>query len=462
MGSVKEEAIEQTKAIYETFLEKTRTWIHFARETWPLMLLLVTLVAVALWYAKPAPPSTVIMGTGSKGGSYEVITAEYVKFFAKNGVKLELVETPGAEENIARLVNPRDPLQAAFVQSGLVTKKDSENLLSLGSIGFEPVWLFYNNDKFDQKNLKLRHLLEHTIAIGEKGSGTHRQALQILELNGFTVTENFKEIPSDEGVKAFFNGEVDAIFIVDGIESENVQLLIKHPNISISNTIHAAAYTRLAPYFHELTIPQGALSLVRDFPPQDTKLIATTTNLIVDKNMHPAIQLLFLQAAEKINGGRTFFSLYGQFPAFMESTVTESVIAKHFYEKGNPVMMNYLPFWLAEFIDRMFFLLLPLFAFAYPILQSMPSYRLGRAQSRINEVYGALKFFEGELASDYDPNQTKNYMSKIDEIDMRAKGLRIPRSLSGEYYSLRTNIDFVRNMIERLNFERLNSGNENF
>jgi hypothetical protein len=199
-----------------------------------------------------------------------------------------------------------------------------------------------------------------------------------------------------------------------------------------------------------------------DFPPQDTKMIAPTTNLLVDKNMHPAIQLLFLQAAEKINGGRTFFSLYGQFPAFMESTVPESVIAKHFYKKGNPVMMNYLPFWLAEFIDRMFFLLLPLFAFAYPILQSMPSYRLGRAQSRINEVYGALKFFEGELASDYDPKQTKNYMSKIDEIDMRAKGLRIPRSLSGEYYSLRTNIDFVRNMIERLNFERLNSGNENF
>jgi len=317
MGSIKEDAIEQTKALYETFLEKTRNWIQFAHETWPLLTLLLALVLVGLWFAKPAPPSTVVMATGSKGGSYEAITAEYVRFFAKNGVKLELVETPGAEENVARLLNPKDPIQAAFVQSGLVSKENSKNLLSLGSIGFEPVWFFYNNDKFDLKNKRSKDLLAQTIAIGEKGSGTYHQALYILELNGFPLSENFKAIPTKEGVKAFLNGEVSSIFIVDGIESENVQFLIKQPNISIANFVHAAAYTRLAPYFHEITIPQGGLSLERDFPPQDINMIAPTTNLLVHKNMHPAIQLLFVQAAKKINGGRTFFSHYGQFPAFM-------------------------------------------------------------------------------------------------------------------------------------------------
>ena len=454
MGSIKEDAIEQTKALYETLFEKARTWIQFVRETWPLLILLLILILVALWFAKPAPPSTVVMGTGSKGGSYEVITAEYVKFFAQNGVKLELVETPGAEENIARLINPRDPLQAAFVQAGLVTKENSGNLLSLGSVGFEPVWFFYHNDKFDSFHLDYKNLIQQPMAIGEKGSGTYRQAMHILELNGFPMNDNLKALPSKEGVKAFMNGEVSSIFIVDGIESENVQLLINQPNVSIANFRHAAAYTRLAPYFHEIMIPQGALSLERDFPPEDIKMIAPTTHLLIDKNMHPAIQLLFLQAAQKINGGRTFFSHYGQFPNFMESTVQESEIAKHFYEKGTPMMMNYLPFWLAEFFDRMFLLLLPLFAFTYPILQSMPSYRLSRAQSRINEVYGSLKFFEEELASDYDSDQTKDYINTIDQIDQRARGLRVPKSLSGEYYSLRTNIDFVRNMIERLNSGR--------
>ena len=183
-------------------------------------------------------------------------------------------------------------------------------------------------------------------------------------------------------------------------------------------------------------------------------MIAPTTHLLIDKNMHPAIQLLFLQAAQKINGGRTFFSKYGQFPAFMESTVPESTVAKEFYEKGTPFLMNYLPFWLAEFIDRLFILILPLFAFAYPLLKTMPGYRLTRARTRINEVYGSLKFFEEELTSSYDSSKNKTYVETIDQIDLRAKSLRVPKALSSEYYSLRTNIDFVRNMIVRLNTGR--------
>lgn len=451
MGSVKEEVIEQSKALYETVLEEIQDGIQFVRETWPLILLLLSLVSAALWFAKPAPPTSVLMGTGSKGGSYETITAEYVKFFAKNGVKLELIETPGAEENIARLANSKDPLQAAFVQGGLVTTENSKNLLSLGSVGFEPVWFFYRNDKFDLKDLQTKDFLEQPIAIGEIGSGTHRQALHILELNGYPLRSNLKALPSNEGVQAFIKGEVSSIFIVDGIESVNVQLLLKQPNISIANFDRAAAYTRLMPYFHELVIPQGAINLEKNFPANDTKMIAPTTHLLIDKNMHPAIQLLFLQAAEKINGGRSFFSKYGQFPAFMESTVPESPVAKHFYEKGTPFLMHYLPFWLAEFIDRMFILLLPLFAFAYPVLKTMPGYRLSRAKSRINEVYGSLKFFEADLVSSYDSNQTGSYIKKIDEIDQQAKSLRVPKALSADYYSLRTNIDFVRNMISRLN-----------
>jgi TRAP-type uncharacterized transport system substrate-binding protein len=454
MSSLKEEILEQSNALYETVLEEIRRWVQYIRETWPLLLLLLALISVALWFAKPAPPDSVLMGTGSKGGSYEMITAEYVKFFAKNGVRLELTETPGAEENIARLSNPKDPLQAAFVQAGLVTNENSKNLLSLGSIGFEPVWFFYRNDKFNFKNLQTKEFLQQPIAIGEVGSGTHRQALHILELNGYTMNDNFKAIPSNEGVQAFIEGKVSSIFIVDGIESENVQRLLKLPNISIGNFDRAAAYTRLMPYFHEISIPQGALNLQQNFPPTDTKMIAPTTHLLIDKNMHPAIQLLFLQAAQKINGGRTFFSKYGQFPAFMESTVPESTVAKEFYEKGTPFLMNYLPFWLAEFIDRLFILILPLFAFAYPLLKTMPGYRLTRARTRINEVYGSLKFFEEELTSSYDPSKNKTYVETIDQIDLRAKSLRVPKTLSSEYYSLRTNIDFVRNMIVRLNTGR--------
>jgi hypothetical protein len=108
-----------------------------------------------------------------------------------------------------------------------------------------------------------------------------------------------------------------------------------------------------------------------------------------------------------------------------------------------------MPFWLAEFLDRMLILLLPLVAFAYPIMRSMPGYRANRIRSRIKEVYGALKLFEQELEDHFDPSQQEAYLQKIDELDKKAQNLRVPRSLMSEYYTLRTTIDFVRNLIGR-------------
>ena len=451
MASFKQEIREYGQAICETVTEEFRNWAQFFRETWPLLALLAAAVGVALWFAKPAPPGQVLMGTGSQGGSYELITQEYVKFFASHGVTLKLVTTPGAEENIARLSNPNDPLQAALVQSGLVTEENSKGLLSLGSIAYEPIWFFYRKDKFAPVHQLSKELLEFPMAIGEPGSGTHRQAMHLLMLNGFDQdNQHLKSLPSNKGVEAFINGEVDGVFLVDGFESANVQKMLQQENASLANFERAAAYTHLMPFFHQLLIPQGAFNLQRNSPPQDLKVVAPSTNLLIDKNMHPAIQLLFLQAAQKINGKRSFFSEYGEFPKFIESIVPESDVAKRFYEKGSPWLMNFLPFWLAEFIDRLFILLLPLFAFAYPLLNTMPSYRLNRARSRINEVYGALKFFEQDIAANYDDTLHQTYLGKLAAIEQLAQTLRVPQSLVSDYYSLRTNIDFVRMTINRL------------
>jgi hypothetical protein len=221
--------------------------------------------------------------------------------------------------------------------------------------------------------------------------------------------------------------------------------MINDPQARLANITRAEAFARLLPIYHVLSIPEGSLDLARNEPSETIKTIAPTTNLIIDPNMHPAIQLLFLQAAEKINGGRSFFVRYGEFPSYKESIIEESEVAKSFYKTGAPKLLNYMPFWLAEFLDRMLILLLPLGAFAYPIMKSLPGYRL----SRINEVYGALKLFEQELETNFDPTQQGAYLQKIDELDRKAQNLSVPRSLMGEYYSLRSTINFVRNLIDR-------------
>jgi len=451
MDSFKNEVRDYVVATYETLRDELQSCWQFAREAWLLIVLLLAAIGTVIWLAKPAPPTHVLMASGAAGGLYEDLAKKYVDFFKKNGVTLELVSTKGAEDNINRLKNRSDRLQAAFIQGGLLTSRDqAKGLLSLGSIGFEPMWIFYRKEMFPVDDLQHRYaFMTKPMAIGAPGSGTYLHATRLLQLNHLELAENFKTLSNEDAVEAFKNGTVDSVVMVDGFESKNVQEMFKDPNVRLAGFTRAEAFARLLPIYHVLSIPEGSLDLLRNEPPKTIQTIAPTTNLVIDPNMHPAIQLLFLQAAEKINGGRSFFASYGEFPKYKESVIEESEIAKSFYKNGAPKLMEYMPFWLAEFLDRMLILLLPLGAFAYPLIKSMPVYRLSRARSRINEVYGALKLFEQQLETDYDPSQHDEYLKTIDELDERAQKLRVPRSIVSDYYTLRTTIDFVRNRIER-------------
>ena len=451
MDSFKHEVRDHVVAVYETIRDELKTWWQFACEAWVLILLLIVAISTVIWLAKPAPPKHVLMATGVQGGSYEKMAKQYAEFFKKNGVTLELVPTLGAEDNINRLKNKDDGLQAAFIQGGVLTsRQQAKGLLSLGSIGYEPLWIFYRRSMFHIDDLKHRYdFLDHPVAIGAPGSGTYLHALRLLELTQLKLNDNFKTLSNEDAVKAFKNGKVDVVLMVDGIESKNVQAMINDPQARLGNFTRAEAFARLMPIYHVLSIPEGSLDLARDEPSKTIKTIAPTTNLVIDPRMHPAIQLLFLQAAEKINGGRSFFARYGEFPSYKESVIEESDVAKSFYKNGPPKLLEYMPFWLAEFLHRMGILLLPLVAFAYPIIKSMPGYRMNRIRSRLNEVYGALKLFEQELENNFDPTQQEAYLKKIDELDKKAQNLRVSRGLMSEYYTLRTTIDFVRNLIER-------------
>ena len=175
------------------------------------------------------------MATGAAGGEYEDLAKKYAEFFKKNGVTLELVPTKGAEENIKRLKDRDDRLQAAFIQGGLLTSREqAKGLLSLGSIGYEPMWIFYRKEMFPVDHLEHRYaFLVHQLAIGAPGSGTFLHATRLLQLDHIKLTDNFKMLSNEEAVEAFKNGLVDAVVMVDGLESKNVQAMLKNPHARV-------------------------------------------------------------------------------------------------------------------------------------------------------------------------------------------------------------------------------------
>ena len=455
MGSFKKDVHETVLGITETAQEKWSDFVQFLQETWLLLVFLLIVLMGIWWYADPPPPRHVIMATGSPGGSYEAMGQKYAEFFASKGVVLELVPTNGAQENLQRLSDRNDPVQAAFVQAGVVRPNHVTGIQSLGAIGYDPIWFFYSGSEVKQSDFEVlqkhaKYFTNRKISIGVEGSGTHAQAMRILKATGLDQANiQMLNLPGGEAVKALKNGDIDGAFIVDAFVAPNIQELLSDPKLHLVSFRRAEALTKLIPYLQILEVPEGAFSLERNFPNENLKLVATTTNLLIDDRMHPAIQFLFLEAARQINGAESFFAKRGEFPSFKDSLLPESPVALHFERNRYPLITAYFPFWLAELFNRLVFILLPFLVVAYPALQALPSFRKRRMLNKINRLYGELKDFEKELLTEFHQDKHDEYLKRLDLLEYQALNIEVSKRLSGDYYTLRSTIDFVRNCLNR-------------
>ena len=450
MGTFQEDVKDQIVAIRETIAESVRDVVTFVSETWPALLLLLTLLLVALWMADPAPPRHVWVATGPEGSSNQYLGKKYAAYFAERGITMHLVSTEGSVENVKRLQDRNDPVMAGFVMAG-AAEKHAPGIETLGSINYQPLWCFYRSDvPIDSPQERIRRLLTGSLNIGTPNSGTHMLVTQVLTMTGVdTSATRFAQLADDVAIESVNKGTLEGMCLVDTYESPNVQKLLKLSGLQLMAFNRADAYTRLVSSIETVMVPEGGLNLAANRPAVPAPLIATTTEIVIDDRLHPAIQTLFLMAARDVNGKQSFFSQEGEFPAFKDSRLQRSPEAMVFYEKGTPFLMEFVPFWLAEFIRRLVLTLLPFLAVAYPVIRSMPNYHKNRVRSRINRMYGALKFFEQSLLEHYDPEQKPQYLAQLDAMERDALTMKVPKSVAGDYYTLRSSIDFVRNCLLR-------------
>jgi TRAP-type uncharacterized transport system substrate-binding protein len=454
MGSIKQDIKESCLGIYETALEKGDDFLQFLREAWLILLILLFGLIGVWWYADPPPPRRVVIATGPPGGVNEILGKKYVAFFEKKGIVLELLSTKGSAENIAHLVDRKDPVQAAFVQAGTFNHHDAPGVESLGAIAYLPIWFFYRGPELKQQdfqNMKTtsQYFLRSRLSVGQKGSASYAQTMLLLKANGFDEGPNFVHLSNLQSAEALEKGEIDAAIIVEGYDAPVVQKLLADPNLHLAGFPRAKALIRVMPYLHILDVPMGGFSLGRNFPATDITLLASTTNLLIDDKMHPALQFLFLEAAREINGKASFFARQGEFPSFKNLALPESPVALHYEKNSSPLLMLYFPFWLAELIDRLAFVFLPFLALSYPVLLMLPGYRNKRMQRKIAALYTTLRMYEEELTENFSPEVRDVYLKKLDLLEYEALKIQVPRSLISSYYSLRTSIDFVRSCLNR-------------
>ena len=148
----------------------------FATAWWIFLIAGIGFV-VAFQFVEPAPPRHVIMTSGGESGAYYHFAKRYEAILARAGITLEVRTSEGSVQNLERLRSGE--AQVGFIQGGVVEQPDNadidqepENygLLSLGSVFYEPVWVFYRGETIE----RLSDLQGKRIAIGQEGSGVRQ------------------------------------------------------------------------------------------------------------------------------------------------------------------------------------------------------------------------------------------------------------------------------------------------
>jgi len=415
----------------------------------PSLLVVLIVFWIAYHVVQPAPPNTIVMTTGVEGRTYAALSERYKQILARSSVRLELYPSSGAIENFRRLKDKSLAVDVGFVQGGTSSSADAPNLLSLGSISYNPLWVFYRGaetlDDFSQLKGK-------RITIGAEGSGVRKFSLELLKATNATDPPTVLfDLADAASIKALKEGQIDVIITIGTADNIFVQELLHSQGAKLMSLSQAEAYTRLFPALSHVILPKGIVNLAKRFPPSDVHLLAVTTNLIVRDTMHPALMYLLLDAAVEIQGGPGWVHKAGEFPSPKVQDFPLSDQAERFYKTGPPFLLNYLPFWVAVFFDRIIKILIPVFVVLLPLVRIIPWVYSWRNRSKFYRWYGELKYLELEVSEHPHSERIADYYAKLEQIEASVNKVDVPLAFYNELYTLREHIEMVRKKVIGLN-----------
>lgn len=422
---------------------KNLAWSDLALASLPFVLLGAVVVGLVIAFANPAPPSSITITAGPRDSSFMQMANAYRTILARSGIKLNVLESEGSEQNLDRLLDPTQHVDLGFVQGGVTDGKAVNSLMSLGSVAYLPMVVFYRGAGLDQ----LAQLEGKRVAIGREGSGTHSLALKLLHANGIAPggTTELLAWDGQQAATELIAGRVDAVMLSGDSTTRALMLhVLSMPGISVLNFGEAAAYTRLFPFLEDITFPPGVLDLRRRVPSETVHLVGPTVQVVARDTLHPAISDLLMEAEREVNGAPGLLQRAGEFPGLQRRDFRISDDAARYQKLGKSFLYRILPFWVASAVDRLIVVLLPLAVVVIPALRAIPGLYRWRIRSRIYRYYGALIAIEREALAKPSAAKKRELLGDLDEIEQSLNTLRMPLAHADAFYVLREHIGFVR------------------
>ena len=421
----------------------------------PFVVLALLLLIGAYFLLDPAPPRRVVLATGPEQSDYAEFGKRYAVELKRYGIEVVQKPTQGSSENRRLLRDAAQAVDLGFVRGGsseAARAADEEKgglpLVSLGSLYLEPVWLFYRSETAKRLNreatlTQLAELRAWRVNVGARGSGVTGLVGKLLHANGIERDSlQASRLEPTPAVMALLAGEIDALVMTAVPESLMVQMLLQTPGVKLFEFAQADAYTRRLPFLSTVLLPRGVVDLASDLPAHDLPLIATTTTLVAREGTHPALLQLFVQAAHNIHGGTGWLARAGQFPSPQNTEWPLAKEAERYYRNGPPLLQRYLPFWLANLIDRMWVVLVSIVAVLIPLARVVPPLYQFRIRSRIFRWYRQLGDIEDTLRRK--STSPADLLDQVNKLDAKVQHVSVPLSYADQLYDLRSHIQLVR------------------
>ncbi len=415
----------------------------------PVVFVVIGALIAAYWYLDPQPPKHVTLATGPAGSAYSEFGKRYATALKANGITVDLKVTNGAADNLQLLRSGE--ADVGFVRGGSADAAADEDagLTSLGSLFYEPLWLFYRTDaaqKIDRKTSTLTSLAQLRglrVNVDKAGSGVPDIMDKLLKANHIDETtmqlSNLEPAPATEALQA---GMLDAIVLASAPQSPLVQRLLRAPGVQLMDFGQSDAYARRFPFLSAVTLPRGVVDLASDLPPHDVSLVAATTSLIAREHTHPALRQLFAESAQSIHGGAGWFNRARDFPNTKTSELPVSPEGDRAINGTPPFWQRYLPFWASNLIERMWLVLGGLIVLMLPLSKIVPPLYQFRVRSRVFRWYARLREIETKV--DTRKGDRDGLLDELDELDRVTHRITVPLSYTDELYALRNNIYAVR------------------
>jgi hypothetical protein len=308
-----------------------------------------------------------------------------------------------------------------------------------------PYWIFYSsNETLEQ----LSQLIGKRIAVGPEGSGTRAAAEQILGKAGVnSQSATFLSLGGSDAVEAMNGGKVDAVWIFGAPDSTAVRSFLHNPNVRIMGFQTAEAFTRIFPELANLVLPQGVIDIYRNIPPNDVRLIGSTSKVLVRSDLHPEIVQLLLQTMVEVHSGANIFQRAGEFPNGTDVEYPVAPAAIDFYKNGPSFMQRHLPLWLSVHAQRAIAVLVTAIALSLPMFRFLPMAYNWLTRRRLFYWYAQLKKLEASFDASPVEQHLVETQAEIERIEEAVSHIRFPLTFSDQLYNLRSHIDIVRRKI---------------